>query len=165
MKPMVKACVVSLVVAALFAVVPMQASDRMVLPKFELTRLDGIAVQSEVSLPADGKWLLVYVSANCASCERLLTLVKTEEHPELPWKMVIIVGGDAARASRVRATAKDLNDAEWYADPSSKALAALKLSGVPVVLGVRDTTIEWSLSGVLAREAEVKSILASWVTD
>jgi hypothetical protein len=80
--------------------------------------------------------------------------------------MVIIAGGvDRAVASATRAKLRDLADAQWYTDQPGTAWAALKMSGVPMVFGVRDKTIEWSLSGVLPSDAQVKSILASWAAE
>jgi len=137
----------------------------MPLPEFELTKLDGTVIHSSAELPSEGKWLLVYVQANCRPCDRLLDLVKQDEHPELPWKMVIVAGGDRASANGIRDKRADLADAQWYADPSRQAWWALRMSGAPMVFGVRDKTIQWSLSGILKSDNDVKSILASWAAE
>ena len=135
------------------------------LADFELTKLDGTVIHSSAELPSDGKWLLVYVQANCRPCDRLLNLVKQDEHPELPWKMVIIAGGARAVASGMRQKRADLDGAQWYADESRQAWVSLRMSGAPMVFGVRDKTIQWSLSGVLKSDGDVKSILASWAAE
>jgi hypothetical protein len=95
-----------------------------------------------------------------------LSLVKNDAHPELPPRMVIIAGGfDGPGATVERGKFKDLADAQWFTDRPGKAWVALKMSGVPMVFGVRDQAIEWSLSGVLPSDAQVRSILASWVAE
>jgi hypothetical protein len=166
MKASLKAVVLAAVAIALAGVAAVRASQPVPLPDFEVTSLEGTPIQSRSGLPASGKWLMVYVHPNCKPCDKLLSLVKQEEHPGLPPVMVIIVGGvDQATAAATRAKLKDLTDAQWYTDKSGKAWAALKMSGVPMVFGVRDKTIEWSLSGVLSSDAQVTSILASWTAE
>ena len=53
-------------------------------------------------------------------------------------------------------------DAAWYADPDGAARRALRLTGVPVVLGLRDRSIQWTLSGGVADHRTLRSILGSW---
>ena len=141
------------------------AATLMPLPDFELTRLDGQVIRSSAEMPGDGKWLLIYVQRNCRPCDRLLNLVKQDEHPELVWRMVIINGGARAGATAMRDKRADIADAQWYADESRKAWTALRMTGAPVVFGVRDKTIQWSLSGMLKSDAEVKSVLSSWASE
>jgi hypothetical protein len=132
-------------------------------PPFQLEYLDNTPVQSDTVLPTTGKWLLLYVSPNCRPCDRLLGLVTKDALPDLPLKMVIVVGnatGDVA--TRMRAGVPDLAGAKWYTDQTSSAWAALKMEGVPVVLGMRGTNVEWTLSGTLRSDAELRSVLASW---
>jgi hypothetical protein len=158
----VQAVVVGIALAVLGASI--HASEPVPLPKFALKTLDGVSVQSASALPAEGKWLLVYVQANCRPCDRLLSLVKTNEHPEIPPKMIIVVsrvGSEAAAG--MRAKYANLADATWYIDDPGDAWTALKMTGVPMVFAVQGKTVRWSLSGVLPSEDRVKSILASWV--
>lgn len=144
----------------------LHASEPVPLPDFEINRLDGTAIQSRSGLPSTGKWLMVYVQPNCKPCEKLLSLVKRDEHPEIAPRLVIVAGGiDGAATSRMRDKLTDLTDAQWYVDRSRKAWVPLKMTGAPMVFGVRDMTIEWSLSGVLPSDGQVKSILASWVAE
>jgi len=152
--------------AALSGGAALGARQPIALPDFELTGLDGEPIGSRSGLPSTGKWLIVVVQPNCRPCDTLLRVVKQEEHPQLPPRMVIIAGNtDGAGVTRMRDTLTDLAGAHWYADPSRKASISLKVSGVPMVFGVRNTTIEWSLSGGLPSDAQVKSILASWAAE
>lgn len=153
------------IVLAAFAAGAARAQGRALLPDFALTRLDGTVVQSSAEFPAEGKWLLVYVQANCRPCDRLLSLVKQDDHPELPFRMVIIAGGGLDTASGMRDKRTDLAGAQWYADESREAWASLHMAGAPMVFGVRDKTIQWSLSGMLKSDNDVKSILASWAAE
>jgi len=116
------------------------------LSDFPLTRLDGTVVRSGAALPGEGKWLLVYVQANCR-------------------RMVIVTGGARDTASGMRDKRVDLAAAQWYADESREAWTALHMAGAPMVFGVRDQTIQWSLSGMLKSDSDVKSILASWAAE
>ena len=167
MKPRLRIVVFAAAVAAALAgAVAVRASQPVPLPEFEIAQLDGTPVQSQSGLPSSGKWLIVYVRPNCAPCDRLLNLIKKDAHPGLPSKMVVIAGGlDGLAATEARARFKELADAQWYTDRPGKAWVALKVFGVPMVFGVRDRTIEWSLSGVLPSDAQVKSILASWAAE
>ena len=134
------------------------------LPDLELTNLDGSTIRTAAAMPMQGKWLLVYVRPNCAPCDALLGLVKKEEHPDLPQRMVIIEGGATPTdTGAARRQFKELSEARWYADETSKAWTALELSGVPMVLGMNDGMIQWSLGGTNPPKADLKSILASWV--
>jgi hypothetical protein len=152
--------------AALAGVLGVGATQPVPLPEFEVAQLDGTPVQSHTGLPSSGKWLIVYVQPNCRPCDRLLNLVKMDAHPELPPRMVIIAGGlEGPGATVERSKFKDLADAQWYTDRPGKAWVALKMSGAPMVFGVRDKAIEWSLSGVLPSDEHVRSILASWVAE
>jgi hypothetical protein len=47
-------------------------------------------------------------------------------------------------------------------DAAHEAYGALGLGGVPVILGVRGRTIEWTLAGVLADPGALESILTTW---
>lgn len=52
--------------------------------------------------------------------------------------------------------------AAWYADPGDAARRALGLRGVPVVLGLDDRSIRWTLSDGLSDPRTQRSILVSW---
>ena len=162
---MIKIALTAVMLAALVGGAARAQGRAEPLPDFALTRLDGTVVRSGTELPGEGKWLLVYVQANCRPCDRLLSLVKHDEHPALPFRMVIIAGGAREGVSGMRDKRGDLANALWYADESREAWTSLHMSGTPMVFGVRDKTIQWSLSGMLKSDSDVKSILASWAAE
>src|SRR5579871_2540013 len=112
------------------------AIERMRLPTFALTSVDGRSTSSDL-LVRPGKWLLLYVQPNCVPCEAILRLVKKDEHPLIASHLVVVVGAatpDAVRDGAARFP--DLAEAGWYADPSRAAVAPLRLPGVPVIFGM-----------------------------
>jgi hypothetical protein len=73
-----------------------------------------------------------------------------------------VVGGDAASAKALGDEFPGLKAAAWYADVRGDAFRALHLSGVPVVMGMQESGIEWSLSGVVPDRKTLPSVLSSW---
>ena len=140
-------------------------SERIALPKMELGTADGTPAQSESVLPTTGKWLLAYVQPNCVPCGRLLNLLDKPDHPEIAPKLVIVFAGSREQLTASRGPLKNLAAAQWYSDASGNVWTALKLSGVPVVFGIEDRTIQWSLSGVVQSDDQIRSVLSSWVSE
>src|SRR5882724_743617 len=134
------------------------AMERMAVPSFGLTAADGHTVQSD-QMPHQGKWLLIYVQPHCGPCDALLNLVKKEQLAGAPEQVLVVVGGTLDDVSAVQHRFPDLAAVSWYADPNKSAFTELKLQGVPVVLGVRQDTIEWSVAGILGDDAHFKSII------
>jgi hypothetical protein len=140
------------------------AVERGPLPDVELVRPGGGKVRT-AELAREGTWLLLYVQPDCRACERILKSANPETHPELADRVVIVVG--SMRPERVEAIAHEfaaLPAKAWLADPGKEAFKSLRLPGVPVVIGLRGSTMEWSLSGVIADDAAAESILTSWMT-
>jgi hypothetical protein len=148
---------------ALVASVPVAAIERKPLPPVELIGLDGIRA-TNADLTRSGKWLMIYVHADCRPCNALLELIDRQETPLLPSKVVVVIGGMGVDDGNVLAQKfPDLVEASWNADPERAFLKVLQLPGAPVVLGMRDDVIEWSLAGALGKSADVQSVLRSWV--
>ena len=144
--------------------VDLAAIERKPLPPLEWTAVDGSQVTS-AQMVRQGRWLLLYLEPGCRQCESLLRLVDPDDHPALPAKIVVVVGG--ADASGVAASAQkfpNLAGATWVADQSRSTLKALKLPGAPVILGLEQQMIEWSLAGVLGDSSDVRSVMTSWVS-
>jgi hypothetical protein len=76
---------------------------------------------------------------------------------------VVIVGGSLDDLKSTQSKYPDLSEASWYADTDKSAYAQLQLHGAPVVLGVRQQTIQWSLNGVLPDTNVSRSVLNTWV--
>ncbi len=132
------------------------------MPDFQLTTLDGESIKS-AELPAKGSWLLVYVQATSHYSDQLLKSFSKDRYPSLPANAVFIVGGTPDDAKATKAKYADLSSATWYADPSKAAFSQLKLHGVPVILGVRDQKLQWSINGILQDYKTMQSILSSWI--
>jgi hypothetical protein len=134
------------------------ASPPSSLPAFDLVSLEGDAVPA-ASLAREGRWLLVYVSPHSGASRPLLQVLEGMEAPRP--SLVIVVGAEPADAKALAASFEGRLEAAWYADPGGAARRALGLAGVPVVLGVRDRSIQWTLSGGVDRRT-LRSILGSW---
>jgi hypothetical protein len=133
------------------------------LPDFDVTTVDGQLRHSD-KLALHGQWLLLYLQPNCLSCESILQLIKRkEDHPELAGRLVIVESGMAIRDLKLlKSRFPELSEAAWYTDGNRSAQMALGLAGVPVVVGVRDMTIQWSLNGILRNVKQYRTILERW---
>jgi len=139
------------------------AIERMALPSFTVTAVDGRTISTN-QLVRPGRWLLIYMQPNCAACEKILRMIKNDELPQVPARLAIVVGAATPEAVRAgSAQFPDLSVAGWYADPARAAIGPLRLAGAPVIFGIDGGTIEWSLYGVLSDSGDLKSVLASWV--
>lgn len=138
------------------------AIDPFPLPAIQLTSVDNLPVQNS-DLPSKGNWLLIYVQPNSQFSDNLLKLFKREQYPGLEQHAIIIVGGTVDDLKNSKAKYAELSQATWYADTTKNAFTQLKLHGVPVVLGIKQQTVEWSLNGVLPDTNVSKSIVNTWI--
>jgi hypothetical protein len=138
------------------------AVDPVPLPDLQLTSIDDQPIKT-TDLPSKGNWVLVYVQPRSQFSDNLLKLFKREQYPGLEQHAVIIVGGSVDDLKSVKSKYAELDQATWYADTTKNAFTQLKLHGVPVVLGVKLQTIEWSLNGVLSDVTVARSIVNSWI--
>jgi hypothetical protein len=138
------------------------AVDPVPLPDMQLTSIDNQPIKT-TDLPSKGNWVLVYVQPKSQFSDNLLKLFKREQYPGLEQHAIIIVGGSVDDLKSVKSKYAELDQATWYADTTKNAFTQLKLHGVPVVLGVKQQTIEWSLNGVLSDVSVAKSIVNSWI--
>lgn len=150
------------VIVALCLVSLAAAVDPVPLPDLQLTSADNQPV-SNTDLPAKGNWLLIYVQPKSQFSDNLLRLFKREQYPSLEQHAVIVVGGTLDDLKAVKAKYPEMDQATWYADTTKGVFTQLKLHGVPVVLGIKQQTIEWSLNGVLSDLNVAKSIVNSWI--
>ena len=154
------------VIAVVIALVARRAGaiERRPFPAFQLAALDGAAVASP-QLAVDGQWLFVYVAPGCASCDRLLASFKAWQTSDLLARTVIVVGGttDGAAAYLGASLPPEVSAIRSYADPLGSAWTALELTGTPMIIGVKDGTIRWSISGVLNDPRALESAVKTWV--
>ena len=136
------------------------ASPPAPLPAFDLVSLEGQAVPG-APLAREGRWLLVYVSPHSGASRPLLQALEGTEEASRP-NVLIVVGSEPADAKAMAAGFEGRLEAAWYADPDGAARRALGLTGVPVVLGLRGRSIQWTLSGGVSDRRTLRSILVSW---
>jgi hypothetical protein len=141
------------------------ATEKRPLPPFTVTRPDGIAIDSR-QLTAEPQYVLLYVRPDCRPCDRLLALVRSAKSPQFTSRVVVIVSGeaDAAAAYVARQVPADAGPVTWYADPQGGGYRALRLTGMPELIGVREGQMMWSVAGVLNDAATVESVVRTWVT-
>jgi hypothetical protein len=156
----------TLIVMVALAVVAMAAdrqSSKKPLQTFQLQSSVGSPVNS-TDLALSGKWLLIYVNANNRPSELLLSQMKTATYAPFADHIVIIVGGVAGPELAEWVTKyQGVAGAHWYADPNREAFRKLELHGVPMEIGMKDSSIEWMLSGMTTDTAAFQSTLLDWL--
>lgn len=140
------------------------AIEQRPMPAFEIVNAAGEATTS-ATMGQGGKWLLVYVTPDCRSCQRLFTAMEEWNSAPLNAATVVLVQGDHAS---VRSYAADrlpasVVGARWFADVGGAGRRALALTGSPVVIGMQDQQIKWALAGVLNDPSALESALRTWV--
>jgi hypothetical protein len=150
--------------ALVAAAVTVAAIEQRPMPAFEVVNAAG-AVTPSAGMAQAGKWILVYVTPECRSCQRLFTAMEEWNSGPLNAATVVLVQGDhaAVRAYAAERLPAALVGARWYADVDGAARRALALTGSPVIIGMRDQQITWALAGVLNDPAALESALRTWV--
>jgi len=140
-----------------------QAVEQRPLPAFSVVSLEGAATSSG-QLAAPGQWLCIYVTPTSPASVRLLKAMKGWESPAMAQRVVVVVGAPVEAATAFAAgQAQEFPGVRWYADPRGEAWKALRLTGTPYLLGVRDARIIWSLAGVLNDPTTLESVIRSWL--
>jgi hypothetical protein len=138
------------------------AVEPVPLPDIQLTAADGATIKS-TALPSQGNWLMIYIQPRNQFSDNLLRLFKKDQYPTLAQHAVIIVGGSVDDLKNAQARFPELALATWYADTNRSAFGLMKLTGAPMILGIKQRTIAWSLSGILADVNVAKSIVNTWL--
>lgn len=156
-------CGFLILVVSVASAIGLQAIERGPLPALSLADIAGRPVTTS-QIAMTGTWLIVYVQPGCRPCESIITVATHERHPGLPDRLAVVVAGAGARELQALAARfPNLPESAWYGDADRTMFTRLRLSGVPVVIGLRGQMIEWGLSGVLPDAAAVESVLASWI--
>ena len=149
--------------AAILLLAPLAMAIQPVpLPSFQLTSLAGQTVKS-ADLPSKGNWVLIYIQPKSQFSDNLLKLMKRDLYPNLEQHAVIIVSGSLDDLKNAQSKYPELSEASWYADTDKTAYSQLQLHGAPVVLGVKQQVIQWSLNGVLPDSNVSRSVVNTWV--
>jgi hypothetical protein len=159
------ACAATAVLLLAGAPRTLAAIEKRALPAFTVTRLDGTPIDSR-QLTAETQYVLLYVRPDCRPCDRLLALIRSANSPQFTSRVVVIVSGEAnAGAAYVaRHVPADAGPLTWYADAQGSGYRALRLTGMPELIGVKDGQMMWSVAGVLNDGATVESVVRTWVT-
>ena len=161
-------CPRQLVAAALLmtALLASGASTRAAgpLPSLDLIAPNGSQTQTAQLPIASGKWIFIYVRPHHRASEELLTRLSGPRYAGVPERTVIVVAGVRAEGlASFQSDYRELAGALWYADPVKMTGAALKLSSAPLILGVDDRDVMWSLNGLPHDAAWMRSLFRSWV--
>jgi len=152
------------VLAAFFCSTTSQAIAPTPMPLFTVQGLDGSAVQTS-SWTLKGNSLLIYVRSNCRPCGALLGSLNRRDYPDLASHTIFLLGDASPDGAKdLLRRYPDLGTATWYLDPSQAAATALHLQGAPVILGLKNDTVQWAVSGVMQQApAQRQSILNTWI--
>jgi hypothetical protein len=158
-----RAAVMAALVACAYQ--PIAAVEKGPLPAFTVTTIDGAPIDSAL-MTAETQYVLLYVRPDCRPCDRLLGLLRSANSPQFTSRIVVIVSGaPAAGAAYVaRQIPASAGAVTWYADTEGGGFRALRLAGMPELIGVKNGEMEWSIAGVLNDAATVESVVRSWVT-
>ena len=139
-------------------------AERRPLPAFTVTSPAGAAVAS-AALSGQERWVLIYVSPDCRSCNRLLASLKEWQSPQLTSRTVVIVRGPSAAAAAyvTEQLPAEVAAIARYADEGDAAWQALSLKGTPVLIGVERGEIDWTIGGVLNDPKALESVVRKWV--
>jgi hypothetical protein len=76
------------------------------------------------------------------------------------------VGGqNAAATQRLARNFSWLPEASWFADLNRQSATALGRRGAPVIYGIKENHIEWSVSGSLADAEKLAALMLPWIQD
>jgi hypothetical protein len=158
-----RAAIAALLVIGAYASVA--AIEKRAIPPFSVTRSDGTAVDS-AQLTAETQYVLLYLRPDCRPCDRLLALVKSANAPQLASRMVVVVNGDMNAGAKYigRQIPAEAGLVTWYADTDGGGYRALRLTGMPALIGVKDGQMMWSIAGVLNDAETVESVVRTWLT-
>jgi hypothetical protein len=131
------------------------------MPVFSVTSPTGAVVTSS-ALSSQPRWLLVYVSPACRSCDRLIESMKQWQSPVGPSRTVVVVRGSDAAHFVAEHQSSGLN-AAWYVDDHDDGWRSLDLKSAPALIGIESGQIKWSVSGVLNDPKSVESVVKRWL--
>lgn len=137
------------------------ADSGRALPVFSVTSPTGGVVTSS-ALSSQARWLLVYVSPACRSCDRLLESMKEWQTAAVPSRTVIVVRGPDASRYVAEHQASGFS-AAWYVDDHDEGWRTLDLKSSPALMGIEQGEIKWTVSGVLNDPKTVESVVRKWV--
>lgn len=154
----------TLILLLSMAVMPIEAREQRALPPFLVLTPAGAEAQGQ-QLSTEQRWLLLYVTPNCRSCEQLTASLKEWHSSQLAARTVIVVRATPADAATYISShlPQEAADVPWYVDATASAFGALALTGAPVLVGIESGEIKWKISGVLNDPHALEPVVRSWV--
>lgn len=151
-------------VLLIVATASLAAYERRPLPAFAVTSPAGVALPG-TTLSTQPRWVLMYVSPGCRSCDRLLQSLKDWQSPQITSRTVVIVRGTSLEAAAYIAEhlPPESGAVAWYADEGSQAWQALGLKSTPALIGVERGEIDWTIGGVLNDPKALELVIRKWV--
>jgi hypothetical protein len=134
-----------------------RAGEQNALPAFDLVSRAGATVAS-TALSRQGRWVLIYVSTACGSCDRLLSALD-QWRPTLPQdRIVVVIRGARDAAEGYAKEHADAAGMEWYADADGQGARALGLQHEPALVAIENGRVAWTVTGVLNDPRAVEPI-------
>jgi hypothetical protein len=131
------------------------------LPAFDLVSPAGAAVAS-AALSKQGRWVLIYVSTACGSCDRLLSALE-EWRPTLPPdRIIVVIRGTRDAAEAYAKQHADAAGAPWYADADAQGARALGVQHEPALVAIENGRVAWTVIGVLKYPHALEPIIRNW---
>jgi hypothetical protein len=157
--------VLTLVVALLCGSVA-AAADRRPLPAFSVATAGGVTTASSELVSRPGRWLLIYVTPGCLPCDRLLASLDSWDVVQQHAGRTVVLVADEPESleSRIRLLMPGSAAAvRLYADIDRRAASALGVTGAPVVVGIEDGLIDWTVAGVLNDPKTLETLVRTWL--
>jgi len=141
-----------------------KAAEDSPLPEFRVLDPEGASVTSR-QLTTAQRWVLLYVAPGCAACDDLSRATGRWQPPGQPARIIVVVRGSVQESAAFveHARPRGTVPVPWFADAAGEAWQALKLSGVPMLIGVEDNVVKWSIAGVLNDPNMVNSVVRTWL--
>ena len=140
------------------------AVERTPLPAVELIGRDGGTVQADRTA-RDGTWIIMYVHAECRSCEAILAVLDGLDVADgLARVMIVVDAKDPVALSQTMSRFPRLGSVQWLADTSGALGKRVAPDVAATILGLRGAMIEWSVTGILTEPVQAKSIVTAWLT-
>jgi len=141
-----------------------RAAEDGPLPAFRVLGPDGAPIASR-QLTAESRWVMLYIAPGCAPCDDLLRATGTWQLQPRPGRIVVLIRGTVTDAAAYveKNPARKVATVTWFADAGDEAWQALELTGTPVLIGVQDGEMKWTIAGVLNDPKMVDSVVRTWL--
>ena len=137
------------------------AADQNAMPAFNLVSPAGVPVASS-GLSNEVRWVLIYVSTACGSCDRLLSALDQWRPTLAPGRIVIVIRGSRESAQGYATRHGDAAGMPWFADAEQTGARALGLDHEPALIAIENGRVAWTVTGVLNDPQAVEPIIRNW---